>query len=83
MRIFNYCYTGFMFFCLTISISLSLKGLIARAIMIGSATGVLMFGFLPVCIVDNDTLQIAVIGPMSGKDREGGQVKFVLWQLTK
>ena len=32
-----------------------------------------MFCFVPVCIADSDMLQIAVIGPMSGKDREGGQ----------
>jgi ABC-type branched-subunit amino acid transport system substrate-binding protein len=41
--------------------------------MLGSATGVPMFLFVPVCIADSDTLQIAVIGPMSGKDHEGGQ----------
>lgn len=73
MRIFNYCYTGFTFFFSTIFTSLSLKGLIVRATMLGSATGVLMFSFVPICIADRDTLQIAVIGPMSGKDREGGQ----------
>ena len=33
----------------------------------------LTFSFVPVCIADSDTLQIAVIGPMSGKDHEGGQ----------
>jgi len=41
--------------------------------MLGSATGMLIFSFVPVCIADSDTLQIAVIGPMSGKDHEGGQ----------
>jgi branched-chain amino acid transport system substrate-binding protein len=41
--------------------------------MLGSATGMLMFCFVPICIADSDTLQIAVIGPMSGKDHEGGQ----------
>ncbi|MGD8262049.1 MAG: ABC transporter substrate-binding protein, partial [Desulfobacterales bacterium] len=33
----------------------------------------LMFSFVPVCLADSDTLQIAVIGPMSGKDHEGGR----------
>lgn len=73
MRIFKYCYTGFTFFFSYISISLSLKGLTVWTIMLGSATGVPMFLFVPVCIADSDTLQIAVIGPMSGKDHEGGQ----------
>ena len=44
-----------------------------RAIMLGSATGMLIFSLVPVSIADSDTLQIAVIGPMSGKDREAGQ----------
>jgi branched-chain amino acid transport system substrate-binding protein len=73
MRIFNYCYTGFTFFFAYISTSLSLKGLIVPAIMLGSATGMLMLCFVPICIANSDTLQIAVIGPMSGKDHEGGQ----------
>ena len=34
-----------------------------------------MFCLVPVCIADNETLQIAVIGPMSGKDQEGGLLK--------
>ena len=33
----------------------------------------LMLCFVPICIANSDTLQIAVIGPMSGKDHEGGQ----------
>jgi branched-chain amino acid transport system substrate-binding protein len=41
--------------------------------MLGSANGMLMFCFVPICIADSNTLQIAVIGPMSGKDREGGR----------
>ena len=73
MRIFNYCYTGFTFFFAYISTSLSLKGLIVLAIMLGSATGMLIFCFVPLCIANSDTLQIAVIGPMSGKDHETGQ----------
>ncbi len=50
---------------------MGLKGLIVMATMFGSATGLLMFSFVPICIADSDTLQIAVIGPMSGKDHEG------------
>jgi len=73
MRIFNYWYTGFTFFFSCITISLSLKGLIVRAIMIGCATGMLPLSSVPVCSADSDTLQIAVIGPMSGNDHEGGQ----------
>ena len=73
MRIFNYCYTGFTFFFAYITTSLSLKGLVVPAIMLGSATGMLMLCFVPICIANSDTLQIAVIGPMSGKDHEGGQ----------
>ena len=73
MRIFNYCYTGFTFFFAYISTSLSLKRLVVLAIISGSATGLLMFSFIPICIADSDTLQIAVIGPMSGKDHETGQ----------
>ena len=73
MRIFNYCYTGFTFFLSTISNFLSLKGLIFLGIMSASATGMLMFCFVPICTADSDTLQIAVIGPMSGKDQQGGQ----------
>ena len=73
MRIFNYCYTGFTFFFSYISTSLSLKGLIVLAIMLGSATGMPMFCFVPISIADSDTLQIAVIGPMSGKDSDAGQ----------
>jgi branched-chain amino acid transport system substrate-binding protein len=73
MRIFKYCYTNVTLLFLCISTSLSLKGLIVRAIMLGSATGMLMFCLVPDCIADSDTLQIAVIGPMSGKDHEGGQ----------
>jgi hypothetical protein len=34
-----------------------------------------MFCLVPVCIADNETLQIAVIGPMSGKDQEGGPLQ--------
>jgi branched-chain amino acid transport system substrate-binding protein len=41
--------------------------------MLGSATGMLMFSFASVCLADSDTLQIAVIGPMTGKDHESGQ----------
>ena len=33
----------------------------------------LMLCFAPICIAKSDTLQIAVIGPMSGKDHEAGQ----------
>ena len=33
----------------------------------------LMFCFVPICNADSDTLQIAVIGPMTGKDHESGQ----------
>jgi len=73
MRIFNYCYTGFTFFFAYISTSLSLKGLIVLAIMLGSATGIPMFCFVPISIADSDGLQIAVIGPMSGKDSDAGQ----------
>jgi len=73
MRLFNYCDTGFTLFFAYISTSLSLKGLVVMALMSGSATGMLMFCFVPICIADSDTLQIAVIGPMSGKDHEGGQ----------
>ena len=73
MRIFNYCHTGFMFFFSYITASLSLKGLIVPAIMILSVTGMLMFGFVSFCIANSDTLSIAVIGPMSGKDSEGGR----------
>ena len=35
--------------------------------------GMLMVSFVPLCIADSVTLQIAVVGPMSGKDREGGR----------
>ena len=73
MRIFNYCHTGFMFFFSYITTSLSLKGLIVPAMMIVSVTGMLMFGFVSLCIANSDTLSIAVIGPMSGKDSEGGR----------
>ena len=73
MRLFNYSYIGFTFFFSIINTSLSLKGLLVRAIMLASATSMLMFCFVPVCIAASDALQIAVIGPMSGKDREGGQ----------
>jgi branched-chain amino acid transport system substrate-binding protein len=41
--------------------------------MLGGAAGLLMFSFIPICIAYSDTLQIAVIGPMSGKDNEAGQ----------
>jgi len=41
--------------------------------MLGSATGMLMLCFVPICIANSDTLQIAVIGPMSGKDHETGE----------
>jgi branched-chain amino acid transport system substrate-binding protein len=41
--------------------------------MLWGATGMLMLSLVPVSLADNDTLQIAVIGPMSGKDQEGGQ----------
>jgi len=41
--------------------------------MIGSATGVLVFSVVPVCPAASGTLQIAVIGPMSGKDHDAGQ----------
>jgi len=34
-----------------------------------------MFCLVPVCIADNETLKIAVIGPMSGKDQEGGPLQ--------
>ena len=73
MRILNYCYTGFTFFFSTISTSLRLKGLILLGSLSASATGMLMCGIVPVSIAASDTLQIAVIGPMSGKNREGGQ----------
>jgi branched-chain amino acid transport system substrate-binding protein len=73
MPIFNYCHTGFTFFFSYIRTSLSQKGLVVSAIMFGGATGMMMFCFVPLCIADSDTLQIAVIGPMSGKDHEGGQ----------
>jgi branched-chain amino acid transport system substrate-binding protein len=33
----------------------------------------LTFAVVPVCSAEGETLQIAVIGPMSGKDREGGR----------
>ena len=62
-----------MFFFSYISIPMGLKGLIVMATMFGSATGLLMFSFVPICIADSDTLQIDVIGPMSGKDNETGQ----------
>ena len=88
MRIFNYCHTGFRSFFFYISTSLSLNRLISLAIMLGSATGVLMFCFAPICTADSGTLQIAVIGPMSGKDREGGQamlngVKLYVEEVNK
>ena len=73
MRIFYYCNTGFTFFFAYIITSLILKGLIVRVIMLWGATEMLMFSFVPVCLADSDTLQIAVIGPMSGKDHEGGR----------
>ena len=63
----------FTVFFAYISTSSSLKGLIVPAITLWGATGMLMFCFAPVCLADSDTLQIAVIGPMSGKDNEGGQ----------
>jgi branched-chain amino acid transport system substrate-binding protein len=73
MRISNYCHTGFTFFLSTISTAMVVKGRIVRTITLGGVSGVLMFCFVPVSIAASDTLQIAVIGPMSGKDREGGQ----------
>jgi len=73
MHLFNYRYTGFTFFFSCIIPSLSLKGLIVRAIMLWFATAMLMFVLVPICSADSDTLQIAVIGPMSGKDHEAGQ----------
>ena len=73
MRIFNYSCTGFTFFFSTIITALRLNGRLVWAIMSASATGVLLFCFAPICIADSDTLQIAVIGPMSGKDQQGGQ----------
>jgi len=73
MRLFNYCYTGFTFFLSCISTSVSLKGLITRIMVLGCAIGMLTFSSVPVCSADSETLQIAVIGPMSGKDHEGGQ----------
>ena len=73
MHILNYRHTSFTFFFSCIAPSLSLKGLIVRAIMLGGVTGILTFSFVPVCSAGSNTLQIAVIGPMSGKDHEGGQ----------
>ncbi len=73
MRIFKYCHTGFTFLFAYICSSMGLKGLIFRAIMLGSATGMLMFCSVSICFAENDPLQIAVIGPMSGKDQQGGQ----------
>ena len=73
MRIFNYCYTGFTFLFSYISTSLHSKGLIVLAVVIVSATGMLMFCSVSGCTADSGTLQIAVIGPMSGKDQQGGQ----------
>ena len=73
MRKLNYCNICFTFFFSYNITSLSLKRLLVLVIIFGSATGVLMFSFVPICIADNGTLQIAVIGPMSGIDHEGGQ----------
>lgn len=73
MRVFNYSYIGFTFFLSCISTSVSLKGLITRIMVLGCAIGMLTFSSVPVCSADSETLQIAVIGPMSGKDHEGGQ----------
>ena len=49
------------------------KGLIVRAMLLGSVIKMLMFAVVTVCIADSGALQIAVVGPMSGKNREGGQ----------
>ena len=73
MRIFNYCHTGFTYFFSYIRTFLNLKGLNVLAIMSGSTAAMLMFCLVPICFAGIDTLQIAVIGPMSGKDHEGGQ----------
>jgi branched-chain amino acid transport system substrate-binding protein len=73
MRILNFYYRGFVVFFSYNVTSLSLKGLIVLAMVFGSATGVMMFSFVPICIANNGTLQIAVIGPMSGIDHEAGQ----------
>ena len=88
MRVFDYYYTGFTFFCSCIITSLRLKGLIFLAIILGSATGMLMFSFVPGCLADSGTLQIAVIGPMSGKDQDGGRamlngVKLYVEEVNK
>lgn len=48
-------------------------GLMVGSIMLWGITGTLMFSFVPVGLAAGDTLQIAVIGPMSGKDHEAGQ----------
>jgi ABC-type branched-subunit amino acid transport system substrate-binding protein len=73
MRIFNYCDTGFTFFFSYISTSLSLKGLIVRAIMLWGATGMLMFSFVPVSLADSGTL--IVIGHYySSISLEGGKI---------
>ena len=53
--------------------SLIPKGLLACIMVLGCVLGMLTFSSVPVCRADSDMLQIAVIGPMSGKDHEGGQ----------
>ncbi len=73
MRILNYCYTGFTLFFSYIRASLSLRGSIVLAILSGSSTGMLIFGVEPLCMAASDTLQIAVVGPLSGKDQQAGQ----------
>jgi branched-chain amino acid transport system substrate-binding protein len=73
MRVYNCRYIGFTFFLSCISTSVSLKGLFAHIMMLGCAIGMLTFSSVLVCSADNGILQIAVIGPMSGKDHEGGQ----------
>ena len=59
-----------------------------RTVMLWVATVILMLSLVPVCLAYNDTLQIAVIGPMSGKDQEGGQamlrgVKLCVEEVNK
>ena len=73
MHICRFCYTSFTLFFLHISTFLRPKRLIVRAMIFGNATGALIFCFVPVCIAESGTLKIAVIGPMPGKDQEGGQ----------
>ena len=73
MLIFYYCYTGMRIFFAHINTGLNRTRFFVLAILSWSTSGMLIFGVVPLCMAASDTLQIAVVGPLSGKDQQAGQ----------